>query len=72
MSNLLCSSIEGPSLEEYNAAKALLISWTRGHREGRSQFLAQDCQPTEEDEFINMLHVGGLEVDALIFLVHLQ
>ena len=72
MRDLLCLSIEGPSLEEYNAKKDLLIWWTGGQRKRRLQFHAQDCQATEEDEFLNLLHAGGLEADAPMLLVQLH
>ena len=38
----------------------------------RPQFYAQDCQATEEDEFLNLLHVGGREANASMLLPHLQ
>lgn len=49
MTDLLAVSIEGPTLEAYNAERAVHLWWTRGQRSRRPQFDGPDDVVDEDD-----------------------
>ena len=59
MNHLLCVSLEGPTLEEYDAERAVHLWWTRGQRARRPQFAApalpaeDHADQPEEDELLD-------------------
>lgn len=58
MNHLLCVSIEGPTLEAYDAERAVQLWWTRGQRARRPNFAlpnAPDDQADGEDQLLNYL-----------------